>query len=378
VNRGAGGLIAAAAVLLISSGCSLPSSAVPSPSASPSTAPTLPATRLLYLGQAPAESPQYSFVVANLDGRNKVTRSLGDYPRPNEVRFVQSRNGRYLAWSDHLELRTAASSRLKEAVTIAATTDWLAPLAISEDGDTLAYEVLMEGTHGPGSAKLYLAHVHDKSVKLLRTFSGPFIVCLGQAAFDQTASKLAAVGCGSGMAAGLLVIDASNGTVLSEDDGFRVWPGQAVFGHDLTTVWLIDSGNDSDSIVRYDVGSRSRLVLYRSPGWRQADGSWAPNLAGIFLSPDEGTVAFRGYPPDRIQTIYTIPSSGGSAAVLVREPRVMGIGPWSPDGKYLMVPLAREPTTATQRLLLIDPRTKQQILFDDTGVTLNNFLAWVV
>jgi hypothetical protein len=46
------------------------------------------ATRLLYLGQAPAESPQFSFVVANLDGRNKVTRSLGDYPRPNEVRFA--------------------------------------------------------------------------------------------------------------------------------------------------------------------------------------------------------------------------------------------------------------------------------------------------
>jgi hypothetical protein len=296
------------------------------------------------------------------------------------VTFVQSRNGRYLAWSDNLELRTAASTKLNEAVTIARTKEVLVPLAISEDGGAIAYEILF-GTASavdPSSAKLYIANVHNRSVRLIHTFDGPFIRCLSDASFDTTGAKLAAIGCGSGQEAGLLVIATSNGKVLSEDDGFRSYSRGTVFRADLTTAWQIDPANDDSNIVRYDVASRRRKVLYQSQSWRQSDGSIAPNLAGfLLLSPDESTLAFRRYPRDRIPEVYTIPSSGGAAAMLAKDERIGRIESWSPDGKYVTISLRRSASTPTQRLLLIDPRTKQKILFDDTGATFNGFLAWI-
>jgi hypothetical protein len=357
----------------------------PSGSGTPSQSPeaSSPAVEgLLYLeysGGVGTSAPDYAFIVASLDGSNKVRRSLGAYARPNEVRFVQSRNGRYLAWSDHLELRTAASTKLNEAVTIAQTKETLVPLAISQNGDAIAYQILFgtEKAEGPSSAKLYIANVHNRSVRLIHTFDGPFIRCLSDASFDTTGAKLAAIGCGSGQEAGLLVIATGNGKVLVEDDGFRSWPRGTVFGHDLATVWLIDPAKDNSDIVRYEVASRRRKVLYHSQAWRQSDGSVAPNLGGLLLSADQTTLAFRRSPRDRIPEIYTIPSSGGVAAMLAKDERIGRTESWSPDGKYVTISLGRRASTPTQRLLLIDPRTRQRVLFDDTGATLNNFLAWI-
>src|SRR5207245_2667341 len=322
----------------------------PSPPALPGT----PSLRLVYRSW---DGNQYSIVAANADGSNRVTLSGANFVHPDLIRFVQSRSRRWTAWADGGDLRAAASDRLASATTLVTSSKLLSVLAISEDGDSIAYQTLTEKGPEVFSANLYVVRVHDRSVKLLRSFDGPFIGCLADGAFDANAERLIAVGCGAGKAAGLLLLSAGDGSIISEDDGFFAWPRQWAFAPDLATVWLIDESVSESDVVRYDTASRKRDVLYRSPSWRQSDGSVAPNLGGLFvLSPDGATLSFPRNPSDRVPEVYAIPSSGGSPTMIFKSAAYSRVESWSPDGRYVAVSM--DNSTPTQRVRLIDPRTK--------------------
>ncbi len=371
-----------AALLLVGCGPVAPqvgvatgSPTTPTVSPSPAAVPSLPA--LLYRalsGSDGTEAQRYSLVATSLDGSNKAILPASSFPNPDLVRLAQSRNGRWLAWTSSGELRSAASAKLPAFVAVTASPNLLSALAVSEDGKKIAYQS-SRGSGLTAGVDLYVADVHANTVRLVGSFAGPLIVCLADAAFDETAQKLTAIGCGSGAEAGLVVIDVTNGSIVSEDDSFRVSPQSAVFAPDLATVWLIQESPTESDIVRYDTASRTRQVLYRSPAWLQSDGSVAPNLAGfLILSPDGAALAFRRYPPDRIPEIYTIPSSGEAPSMLAKSSRISRIEWWSPDWGYLVVSL--DASTPRQRMWLLDPRTKT-VLPVDTGASFIEFLAWL-
>ena len=177
------------------------------------------------------------------------------------------------------------------------------------------------------------------------------------------------------MAAGLLLLNASDGSIISEDDKFFARPGQWAFAADLKTVWLrVDEATEGD-IVRYDTATRTREVLYRSPVWRQSDGTAAPNLSGPVLSPDETSLIFSRYTQDRSQEVYTLPSAGGTATMIFKGGTYSTFGPWSPDGAYVAITV--DSSTPTQRMRLVDPRTGA-IIAVTTGPGFIAFLAWIV
>jgi Tol biopolymer transport system component len=332
----------------------------------------IPSLRLVYRLW---DGNQYSIVAANADGSNRVTLSGANFVHPDLIRFVQSRSRRWTAWADGGELRTAASDRLASAATLVTTSKLLSVLAISEDGDSIAYQTLIEKGPGFFSANLYVVHVHDRSVKLLRSFDGPMIGCLGDGVFDANAKRLIVVGCGAGKAGPLLVLNASDGSILLEDDGFFAWPNQWAFAPDLATVWLIDESSGESDVVRYDTATRNRTVLYRSPSWRQSDGSVAPNLSGFFISPDGSALTFSRNPPDRVREVYSLPSSGGTPTMVFKSAGFGRVESWSPDGSYIAVSV--DNSTPTQRMRLIDPRTKAVVPVN-TGAAFIEFLAWMV
>jgi hypothetical protein len=269
----------------------------------------------------------------------------------------------------------AASKNLSSATTVVTTSKSLVALAVSDDGDSIAYEIHTSNDPMTSAADLYIVHVHDRSVRLLREFAGPFITCVGDAAFDSAAQRLIAVGCGSGQAAGLLLLSAVDGSIISEDDKFSAWPGQWAFAADLKTVWLIVDGANEGDVVRYDTATRTRHVLYRSPVWRQSDGSAAPNLSGPLLSPDETGLIFSRYTQDRAPEVYSLPSASGAATMIFKSATFSRLESWSPNGSYVAISV--DNSTPTQRLRLIDPRTKA-ISAVNTGVGYVEFLAWVV
>jgi hypothetical protein len=269
----------------------------------------------------------------------------------------------------------AASANLSSATTLVTTTKPLAALAVSDDGDTIAYEIRTTNDPMTAAADLYVVHVHDRSVRLLREFAGPFITCLGDAAFDTSAQRLIAVGCGSGQSAGLLLLSAVDGSIISEDDKFFAWPGQWAFAADLKTVWLIVDGTTEGDVVRYDTAMRAREVLYRSPVWRQSDGSAAPNLPGpVLLSPDETGLAFSRYTQDRAPEVYELPSAGGTATMIFKSTTFGRLESWSPDASDVAISV--DNSTPTQRMRLIDPRTKA-VSPVNTGTGYVEFLAWI-
>jgi Tol biopolymer transport system component len=248
-------------------------------------------------------------------------------------------------------------------------------LAVSDDGDSIAYEIHTTNDPMTSAADLYVVHVQDHSVRLLRRFAESFITCLGDAAFDTTGQRLMAVGCGSGQAAGLVLLSTVDGAIISEDDKFFAWPGQWAFAADLKTVWLMIDGATESDIVRYDPASRTREVLYRSPIWRQSDGSAAPNLSGPVLSPDETRLIFNRYTQDRVPEVYALPSAGGPSTMIFKSATFSTVGPWSPDGAYIAILV--DNATPTQRIRLIDPRTKA-ISAVSTYAGFIAFLAWIV
>jgi dipeptidyl aminopeptidase/acylaminoacyl peptidase len=318
---------------------------------------------------------QYSIVAADADGGNRVTLSGPNFAHPDSIRFVESRNRRWVAWADGGELRMAASGSLSSATTLATTSASLFALAISEDGDSVAYVTRTGNNPMTAGAALYVARVHDRSVKLLRKFDGPFISCVGDAAFDVTAKRLIAVGCGSGKAAGLLVLNAIDGSIISEDDRFLAWPKQWAFAEDLATVWLIDESSSENIVVRYDTATRNRQVLFHSPFWRQSDGSMEPSLGGLFvLSPNGSALAFSRHPQDRVPEVYVLQSSGGDPNMIFKSSSFGGVESWSPDGGYVAV---GDRSTPSQRMRLIDPITRRSISID-TGADFLELLAWVV
>lgn len=335
----------------------------------PQASPVIPSLRLVYRA---SDGNQYSIVAANADGSNRATLSGPGFAHPDLIRFVESRNRRWVAWADSGTVRVAASGSLSAATPVA-TAVVLSVLAVSEDGDSVAYQT-RSGSGPTAAASLYVAHVHDGSAKLLRTFGGPLITCLGDAAFDSTAKRLIAFGCGAGKAVGLLLLNVADGSIISEDDGFSAWPNQWAFAHDLATVWVIDDSPNESHIVRYDTATRNRQVVYRSPSWRQADGSVAPNLTGPLLSPDGATLAFSRYPSDRVPEVYSMPSSGGTPAAIFKSSGFSRIESWSPDSGYIAVSV--DTSTPTQRLRLIDPGTKAVVPVN-TGTGYTEFLAWI-
>jgi Tol biopolymer transport system component len=344
-----------------------------STASSPPALPAPPGLRLVFRAY---DGNQYSIVAANADGSNRVTLSGANFVHPDLIRFIQSRSRRWTAWADGGDLRAAASDRLASATTLVTTSKLLSVLAISEDGDSIAYQTLTEKGPEVFSSNLYLLHVHDRSVKLLRGFDGPMIGCLGDGAFDANAKRLIVVGCGAGKAAGLVLLNASDGSIISEDDGFFAWPRQWAFAPDLATVWLIDESASESDVVRYDTASRKRDVLYRSPSWRQSDGSAAPNLSGLFvLSPDGSAVAFYRYPQDRVPEVYVLPSTGGTPTMVFKSAGFSRVESWSPDGGYVAVSV--DNSTPTQRVRLIAPRTKAVVPVT-TGAGYIELLAWMV
>jgi hypothetical protein len=259
---------------------------------------------------------------------------------------------------------------------VATSAKTLSVLAVSDDGGTIAYEIHTTNDPSTSAAELYVVHVRDRSIKLLRTFAGPFINCLGGAAFDSTAQRLIAVGCGSGQAAGLLLLSIVDGSIISEDDKFFAWPGQWAFAADLKTVWLIVDGTTEGDVVRYDTATRTREVLYRSPVWLQSGGSAAPNLPGpVLLAPDETDVIFSRYTQDRAPEVYVLPSAGGTATVIFKSTIFGRLESWSPGGAYVAISV--DNSTPTHRMRLIDPRTKA-ISAVNTGAGYIEFLAWLV
>lgn len=343
--------------------------------ASPTSAETpsaVPALRLVYRTY---DGSQYGLVAESADGSGRVALAGSNFTRPDLIRFAESRNRRWAAWADGGQLRVAASATLPSAITLATTSKPIVVLAVSDDGDAIVYEIHTTYDPSTSAAELYVAHVHDRSVKLLRTFSGPFVNCLGDAALDPTAQRLIAVGCGSGQAAGLLLLSMIDGSIISQDDKFFAWPGQWAFAADLKTVWLIVDGTTEGDLVRYDTATRTREVLYRSPVWLQS-GSPAPNLPGpVLLAPDETSLSFARYTQDRAPEVYVLPSAGGTARMIFKSATFGRLESWAPDGPY--VALTVDNSTPTQRMRLVDPRTNA-ISAVNTGTEYSEFLAWVV
>jgi Tol biopolymer transport system component len=310
------------------------------------------------------------------DGSDVVTLAGENFLHPDLIRFVESRDRRWAAWADGGALRVAASAALSSAKTVAISSKLLSVLAVSDDGDTIAYEIHTTNDPMTSAVVLYVVHVHDRSIKRLRTFAGPFITCLAGAAFDATAKRLIAVGCGSGKAAGLVLINTSNGSIISEDDKFSAWPGGWAFGADLKTVWLIaDMGVESD-VVRYDTATRARAVLYRSPVWKQSDGSDAPNLPGPLLSaPDESGLAFSRYPPDGLPEVHVLAPGGGPETMIFKSDSFDSVESWSPNGDSIAISVGG--SGSTQRMVLVDPRTRVAAPIE-TPVGYVEFLAWIV
>jgi hypothetical protein len=342
----------------------------PSPTATATTG--WPALRLVYRAY---DGSQYSIVAQSANGSGRVTLAGPNFAHPDLIRFVESRNRRWVAWADGGELRVAASKNLSSPITVVTTSKSLIALAVSDDGDSIAYEIHTTNDPMTAAADLYVVHVHDRLVRLLRELTGPFISCLGDAAFDTAAQRLMAVGCGSGQAAGLLLLSSVDGLIISEDDKFFAWPGQWAFAADLKTVWLRVDGAAEGDIVRYDTATRTREVLYRSPVWRQSDGSAAPNLSGPLLSPDETSLIFSRYTQDRAPEVYALPSAGGTATMIFKSATFSTAGPWSPNGAYVAISV--DNSTPTQRMRLVDPRTKA-ISAVNTGAGFAEFLAWIV
>jgi hypothetical protein len=342
-----------------------------SPSASPTA--TAPAVRLVYRTY---DGSQYGLVAEGADGSDRIALAGPNFAHPDQIRFAESRDRRWAAWVDGGELRLAASANLGSATTLVTTTKTLVALAVSNDGATVVYEIRTTNDPRTSAAELYVVHVHDRSVKLLRTFAGPFITCIGDAAFDATAQRLIAVGCGSGQAAGLLLLSTVDGSIISEDDKFSAWPGQWAFASDLKTVWLIVDGSTESDVVRYDTATRSRDVLYRSPIWKQSDGSAAPNLNGpVLLAPDGTGVVFSRYTQDRAPEVYELPSAGGTATMIFKSTTFVSLESWAPGGGYVAISV--DNSTPTQRMRLVDPRTKA-ISVVNTGAGYIGFLAWMV
>lgn len=345
--------------------------------ASPSSSALPGGPGLLYRALSGSEGTQaqrYSLVAAYLDGSNRMILPSTSFAHPDLVRFVQSRNGRWLVWVDGEGLRTAPSANISAAVTVLSTTNAMGALAISEDGGTIAYET-SKGSDLTAGIEVHVANVHANTDKLVRSFTGPLISCLADAAFDELAQKLAAIGCGSGGRAGLVVINVIDGSIVSQDDGFGVWPYGVVFARDLATAWLVQDLQSDSDIVRYDTTSRKRQILFHSPPWHQSDGSIAPNLSPVLLlSPDETQLAFGRYPPDRVPEVYIISSAGGTPTMIDKSSRYSRIESWSPDGKYVAISV--DASTPTERMLLIDPLTKN-VLPVDTGAQFVEFLAWL-
>ena len=339
-----------------------------------STSTTPAVVSALRLAYRTYDGSQYGLAVANADGSKVVKLSGPNFVHPDLIRFVQSRNRRWAAWADGGDLRVAASSTLSSASTVATSSKPVSVLAVSDDGETIVYEILTPTGPEAFTSELYVEHLHDRSIKLLRTLAGSFITCLGDGAFDVTAQRLIAVGCGSGQAAGLLILNASDGSIISEDDKFFAWPGQWAFASDLKTVWLVVDGTTESDIVRYDTATRTREVLYRSPVWRQSDGSIAPNLAGpVLLAPDESELVFSRYAQGAAPEVLELPSAGGTSTMIFKSTTFGGLLSWYPN-RYVAISV--DNSTPTQRIRLIEPLTKT-ITAVDTGTGYVEFLAWV-
>ena len=345
-----------------------------SPSTSPSASPSA-SSKFGFVFRT-WDGTAYGLELENSDGSGKMVLSGSNFAHPDLLRFVESRNRRWAAWANGGDLLVAASTNLSSATTVVTSGKSLSPLAVSDDGATVAYVVRTTNDPTTMASELHVVYVQDRSTKLLHTFSGPFINCLGDGAFDALAQRLIAVGCGSGQAAGLVLMSTSDGSIISEDDQFFAWPDQWAFSQDLKSVWLInDSASESD-IVLYDVATRSRQVLYRSPVWHQSDGSAAPNLPGFLpLSPDGSKLVFTRYPPDRSAEIYVISSAGGPATMIFKSNTVARLESWAPDGASVAVNV--DNSTPTQRVRLVDVRSQSAVPID-TGKGFAEFLAWVV
>ena len=346
-----------------------PSAESPLPSASPD--PLIHALRLLYRTY---DGNNYGLAAGNADGTDVIGLSGPSFAHPDLIRFTESRNRRWAAWSDGGHLWFAASVRLAAAQTLTASSKPISVLAVSDDGDTVAYEVLTETGPEAFAGELYSVHVHDRSIKLLRNLTGPFITCLGSGAFDELAQRLIGIGCGAGQAAGLLLLNAVDGSVISEDDGFSAWPDQWAFSRDLRAVWLIVDGTTEADVVHYDTTTRARQVLYRSPVWKQSDGSAAPNLLGpVLLAPDESVVVFGRFTQDHSPEVNALPSGGGNAIIIFKDGD-FGLESWSPDGGYVAVSVGS--STPSQRMRLINPRTKSASAVTTAGGYVA-FLGWI-
>lgn len=115
----------------------------------------------------------------------------------------------------------------------------------------------------------------------------------------------------------------------------------------------------SESFVVIDLSSRSPLF---------ADRGRFPSL-----SPDGGSVAIVD---DRRRLVIVEVSSGARRTPLGRWWRTLGIGGWSPDGRYLLVG-ATEPLSFSIRLVAVEPATGRFADIMPLGDLVGNGFVWI-
>jgi|GEM_PF-2846423 len=274
---------------------------------------------------------------STVDGQNK---SEVDIHYSEEIKFLASKNGKYLARWDNNKLEIASTKDLsfKKIAEISKPNLQLSGVVWSVDGTKLAYiiskDMKPDEPFSTSEKKLYVINRDGSGQKLIRQFLKPYYVILE--GFNLLNDELYWFETGEGgFVSNFTVVSLADGSIKEiKKDLDPKLDSFLNFNSDFSKAYYI-KGN---KIIEYTLANNNKRVLYKLDKVGQDKYGNRSSINNLKLSPKDDLLVFmRRTEPDEKEITLSISLPSGKVDTLLDDARYYNIGPlyWSPEGRYL-------------------------------------------
>lgn len=275
---------------------------------------------------------------SDISGQSKSEVNIG---YAEGVRFMATKDGKYLARWDNNKLEIAPAKGLNSFKKIAETLEpntRLNNVVWSVDGTKLVYIISKDlkpnEPFSPSEKRLYVINRDGSGQKLVKQFQRPDYVALE--GFNSPKNELYWFETGEGGFVGnFTVINLADGSVKETKKDLD--PGldfSLNFTSDFSKAYYIKDYK----IYEYTLSNNNKRILYELDNVGQDKYGNRSNIDRLKLSPKDNLLVFtRRTEPDDKEITFSIALPSGKVEILLDDAKYYNIGPftWSPEGKYL-------------------------------------------
>ena len=288
-----------------------------------------------YKKYSPSEAKIY---LSDISGKNKSEINIG---YAEGVRFLTSKDGKYLARWDNNKLETASATGISSFKKIAETSELnsrLSGVVWSIDGTKLVYiiskDLKPDEPFSPSEKILYVINRDGTGQKLVKQFQKLDYIALE--GFNSLSNELYWFKTGEGGFVGnFTVVNLADGSIKeTKKDLDPELDFSLNFSSDFSKAYYIKD----NKIIEYTLSSNNKRTLYDLNNIGQDKYGNRSNIDRLKLSPKDNLLVFsRRIEPDDKEITLSISLPSGKIETLLDDSKYFNIGPfyWSPEGKYL-------------------------------------------